>query len=180
MGIVEDVTKKFHPPISLPTFFLGALLILVGLSAELNIWELKKIVPDPKFRLVSIIIGAVFAVSSIVMNLVLKNSESRPQVIESLNLPDELMRTFSGRLASISSSQLKILNYIKYRTSSPSSTLHEKELYEHFNMDGSEMYYRLEQLRLLGIVTKIDTGGKGKNYYRLSDGYRKEIGLSNE
>ena len=111
MGIVEDTTKKFHPPISLPTFLLGALLILVGLTAELNVWEFKKIVPDPT------------------------------------------------------------------RTSNPGTTLNEKELYEHFNMDGSEMYYRLEQLRLLGLITKVDMGGKGKNYYRLSNAYRKEIGL---
>ena len=179
MGIVEDTTKKFHPPISLPTFLLGALLILVGLTAELNFWEFKRIVPDPKFRLVSIIIGAVFVITSIVMNLLYKSSETRSQILESLNLPDDLKHSYPGRLASIGSNQLKILRYIQSRTSNPSTTLNEKELYEHFNMDGSEMYYRLEQLRLLGLITKVDMGGKGKNYYRLSNGYRKEIGLPN-
>jgi hypothetical protein len=90
-------------------------------------------------------------------------------------VPDDLRQTFSARLASVGSTQPEILRFIQQSTGATGTGISQSSLEGRFQQKRGEMYYRLEQLRLLGFIMKESAGEEFT--YRLSPAYRRELGL---
>ena len=166
------VLDKFHHPIGLLLFALGAILILLSVSQGLKIPGLENVVSEPSYRVTSLAIGSLLVLLSVVVSL------KEPRLPS--DLANELSKPLAKRRAKISERQEDILRYIESHTPIPQSSVTEASIAKHFNMSGSEIYYRLEHLRLLGFIVKETSGGKGNNYYRLSPAYRKIFGSEGE
>jgi hypothetical protein len=91
-------------------------------------------------------------------------------------IPDDLRQTFAARLSSVGSTQPEILRFIQHATGATGTSIAQSSLESRFQHKRGEMYYRLEQLRLLGFITKEQAGGE-EFTYRLSPAYRRELGL---
>jgi hypothetical protein len=98
-------------------------------------------------------------------------------------IPDDLRQTFSARLADAGSTQAEILRFVRNRTRRPGQRVSQSAINEHFRKRSvSEIYYRLEHLRLLGFIAKHrDPERSSDEYsYALSPDYRAELGLPDE
>lgn len=166
------VLDKFHHPIGLLLFVLGAILILLSVSQGLKIPGLENIVSEPSYRVTSLVIGSLFVLLSVIISL------KEPKLPS--DLANELSKPLAKRRAKISGAQEDILRHIESHTPTPQSGITEASIAKRFNMSGSEVYYRLEHLRLLGFIVKESLGGIGNNYYRLSPAYRKVFGSEGE
>jgi hypothetical protein len=97
-------------------------------------------------------------------------------------VPDDLRQTYAARRISIGRQQAGMLLHIertaaRRRSAGGTGGLSEHELRVEFRMGGTEMYYRLEQLRLLGFVDKRRTPDGTQFEYDLSEAYWKELGV---
>jgi hypothetical protein len=90
----------------------------------------------------------------------------------------QLKGGFAAKLARIGDSQARLLNYISGKSAS-GRLLSTQELSEHFqDLKSDSLFYRLEQLRLLGFLQSTSTGeagGKPVFGWSLSDAYRREL-----
>ena len=96
------------------------------------------------------------------------------------SLPDDLRQTFGARRISVGDTQARLLLHIeqtatKNRRSGTATALSESELRSRFKMNGTELYYRLEQLRLLGFLVKTHVSERSEFTYDLSPAYRREL-----
>ena len=97
------------------------------------------------------------------------------------SLPDDLRQTFGARRISIGNTQVNLLLYIeraatKQRRAALPTAVTESELKSRFKMSGTELYYRLEQLRLLGFLVKTPAPGGALGFtYDLSAAYWREL-----
>jgi hypothetical protein len=98
--------------------------------------------------------------------------------LEIPNPPDDLRKRFSARLDGIGPTQRKVLQFLRDETGNGSDLLQSK-IDGRFNLSGAEMYYRLEQLRLLGFIRKQRTSTR-EYAYGLTTDYRRDIGLPTE
>jgi hypothetical protein len=98
------------------------------------------------------------------------------------NVPDDLRQTFLARRVNIGSKQQMLLHFIETRAVERGVSLEQEVINTRFKKDfpglkDAEIYYRLEQLRLLGFIIKEQTDNVYVHRYRLSPAYRKEMGL---
>jgi hypothetical protein len=91
-------------------------------------------------------------------------------------VPDDLRQSFTARLANAGSTQREVLRHIEKATAATGTTISQHDIEKRFNKGGTESYYRLEQLRLLGFITK-EGGARTGFAYRLAPDYRRELGL---
>jgi hypothetical protein len=93
-------------------------------------------------------------------------------------LEQQLKSSFAARLSRIGDSQARLLNFISARSGS-GRLLSTAELTERFeDLKSASVFYRLEQLRLLGFLqsTNIgEAGGKPVLGWSLSEAYRREV-----
>jgi hypothetical protein len=102
---------------------------------------------------------------------------SRP--ISRDDVTDELGASFSAKLMRIGPRQHQILHHILTR-SNDGQHLTQDQLAQHLTDVAEGLYYRLEQLRLLGFLTKVKLGesrGQPKWGWKVSERYRREVGL---
>jgi hypothetical protein len=100
-----------------------------------------------------------------------------------LGIPDDLKETFTARRFKIGTKQGFLLRIIEKETLSgdivDEATVRDKFM-EAYRANAREVYYRLEQLRLLGFIIKVNkekpAGRPYSNGYNLSLDYRKEMG----
>jgi hypothetical protein len=90
-------------------------------------------------------------------------------------VPDDLRRSFSARLADAGPTQAQILLFIQQRIATLGMDVAQLEISQRFGKTEAEMYYRLEQLRLLGFITKHRTKDQTQFHYRLSAEYESEL-----
>lgn len=98
----------------------------------------------------------------------------------SIRLPREYTFGYVARREALTLTQGNILKYM-VRLSHAGQYVAQNTLEREFNqMRNSELFYRLECLRLLGFLESQKTGqnvaGSDRFSYRLSEDYRKEIG----
>ena len=91
----------------------------------------------------------------------------------------ELKASFTAKRARIGAGQGRILDYITHnRGNRP--YVSQQDLQKDLKDIQTDMYYRLEQLRHLGFLTRQDIGKPGARFpvygWRLSDRYKAEIG----
>jgi hypothetical protein len=96
------------------------------------------------------------------------------------NLPEDLRQTFIARRIGAGDTQALILRYIEKaaisnRKKSAATAVTERELRKRFSMGGTELYYRLEQLRLLGFLEKTSLAPEHGFTYDVSSAYWREI-----
>jgi hypothetical protein len=99
------------------------------------------------------------------------------------SVPDDLRQSFAARLINIGTKQRFLLKIIQKRTVVPGESIDQAAVGKEFRKkhlisNDSEIYYRLEQLRLLGFIIKEKSDVNDLHIYRLSPDYSKEIGLT--
>ncbi len=92
------------------------------------------------------------------------------------HVPDELRQTFTARLTGTGKTQPEMLRFIQRRTGPTGVSVAQADIQRQFAMSDTEVYYRLEQLRLLGFIDK-QGAPVGGFVYRLTPDYRRELGL---
>jgi hypothetical protein len=91
----------------------------------------------------------------------------------------ESRATFAARRARIGNSQGRLLDYVTAKIGAR-PFIPIDELTRQFARMDTPLYCRLEQLRLLGFLRRIDTGESGGEPvfgWTLSDRYRREVGV---
>jgi hypothetical protein len=97
------------------------------------------------------------------------------------DLPAEFTQSFLARREGIGHKQEDLLRVLIRYTREPNDSIEQSTLLNeirrrHPDVTGSELYYRLEQLRLLGFITKELISESKSHRYRLSSAYRLERG----
>ena len=91
----------------------------------------------------------------------------------------ELSNSYGSKKAELSPGQRGILEAIE-KCARLGTTANQKDLEEEFDM--AYVYWRLEHLRLLGFVSRLDTGERRGDKpvfcYRLSRAYSKAVGIA--
>jgi hypothetical protein len=91
-------------------------------------------------------------------------------------VPDDLRHTFTARQQNIGRTQRELLHYIVNATGTTGASVSQSDVEEHLKTRRTEAYYRLEQLRLLGLIDKEGSPREGFAY-RLAPDYRRDLGL---
>lgn len=161
---IRKLLDKFHNPIIFLFFLLGTILILLAVSQGLTIPGLENVVSEPSYRVTSLVIGILFVFFSLLVSL--KDPLLPP------DLATELRKPLAQRRVNISEKQEKILRYIEQTYQQDSQKIiTQEDIIQVFNMSGSEVYYRLEQLLLLGFILKKHQNEI--NSYHLSRDHKK-------
>ena len=100
--------------------------------------------------------------------------------LRSPSLPDDLRQTFGARRISVGDTQARLLLHIERvattnRVRGLQTAVTESELRSRFRMSGTELYYRLEQLRLLGFLVKTRADERSEFNYDISPAYWREL-----
>jgi hypothetical protein len=95
------------------------------------------------------------------------------------DVPVEFTQSFLARREGIGHTQEDLLRVLLRYTREPNESIEQSALWNeirrrHPDITGSELYYRLEQLRLLGFITKELIPESKSHRYRLSAAYRLE------
>ena len=151
--ILEAITQKFKNPLSLLFFLLGAILTLLGLVSSFELAN-GKIEPNPSYQGLSLILGIGCLLLAVLFykkpTALVKKTEAEH------TLPTELTYSFPERKLAISRTQCEILEFIERELAKiigAEKFLYLGQIQEKFeDISISELFYRLEQLRLLGFV----------------------------
>jgi hypothetical protein len=141
----------------------------LGITNGLEIQGFKQqLVANPEFRWISI--GAGFGLLLIVILLAYR-PPAEPVLREAANLPipEDLKKSFTAKRDSLGYRQTQILNFVISEATRYGSVSHETVAKNFDQLSGSEVYFRLEYLRLLCFIEK-----GGENVYRLSSAYEQE------
>jgi|GEM_PF-2813423 len=182
--LLEWVRSRFQHPLIFILFVFGAVLLLMGIGQELPWSDKSALIADEPFeRYGSLVIGSIFIVLAVVLmyrppkGWVRPGSEFGKRAHEPHDFtpaPLPAVREpvpFTSRRAALSRTQKRLLAYIEGER----RTVLDAIKRESGITNDAELYYRLEQLRLLGFIDseKIEHGSGGEVIvvYRLSDAY---------
>ena len=178
---IEWLTSKFQQPLSLLFFLLGALLILLGLTTGLEIPFLKRLTPEGDYRVITLALGCVFLGAAVILDRV----ASRPATVvrgrQDVAVENDVVKRFSQLLQDISLSptQKSILSVMAetvpaggYKSESELRHVLRDRVERLRQSSDSELYYRLEQLYLLGFLTKRNISPE-RHIYSPSDDFRQ-------
>lgn len=153
---------------------------LVCLTNEGKITEMEKIAIAIIESLLAPIIKVLAPKSTeIVKNLFIKLPDS---------VREEIRQSFSVKKDNLAEDQRELLTHLEKQTKLQEEVAQSdlEKWFKDFNSRGKEecvhvVYWRLESLRYLGFVEKIDAGKKGwentpRFSYKLSLGYARELG----
>ncbi|GBE92673.1 hypothetical protein [Nostoc cycadae] len=155
-------------------FLLGALLIILALTTNLNLPVIKGVAPYAEYRLASLVLGIIFVLlATLLYYLPLDAGKAIPNEFR--------MSLFERRDKLLSTTQKDILSFIEAKTTNNNRGLQQEAFEQKWtNRSRSETYYRLEQLCLLGFVEKEEVAkspeGIPRFIYRLSSNYQQLIG----
>ncbi len=185
--LTQWLTDRFQHPLSLLFFILGALLILIGITTGLEVPVLKQLASDANFRWVSLAIGLVFVLLSVLIYYrPPKSTKVTYPVPLSSAVSAEGMSKFSVRKSLLSDSQGHILSFFEKESLDRGFNrfIQQNTLEDRFAQYGkAELFYRLEYLRLNGFLEGQALGkdmhGIDRFLYRLSSAYAEELGVPN-
>jgi hypothetical protein len=178
---LRDVLRTFK--LERLFFGFGAVLILLGVSTSLNLPWITQIVPDVHFRWVCVVIGSISLALAILMYY-------RPPTAENVGAPRsrQIPKSDASGFKEMlqdkytSRTQRDILAVVFKEAAGGDRSLGYNEICEAIQRKikqleqtspKNEIYYRLEQLFLLGFLEKIKVSDQ--NFYRLSSEYIKYI-----
>ena len=104
-----------------------------------------------------------------------------PSALGMSDVPAELTQSLLARRDSIGHKQEDLLRVLFHYTRQPDDRIEQSAILteihkKHPSVTESELYYRLEQLRLLGFITKERMPKSQSHHYRLSAAYRRARG----
>lgn len=179
--LLEWVRTRFQHPLILILFALGTVLLLMGVGQRLPWSEANALVADEPFeRYGSLVIGGIFIVLAVVLMYRPPKGwmrDTRPA--ETLRDPVQATgpsplageASLHNRRAALSGTQKRLLAFIEGERTVFLDAIKEASGIG----NDAELYYRLEQLRLLGFIEseRIEHGSSGEVtlVFRLSDAY---------
>jgi hypothetical protein len=181
-----DMITGFKHPLSPMFFFLGVLLLLLGVSNGLNLPILNQLASDANFRWACLALGVLCLIASIF--IFYRPPKEFEEVTRKTNgvigtIPEELTMTFSRRRATLSIKQGEILTHLTHKGYG-GELIAQDVIEKAFSQHGSGLLYRLEHLRLLGFLVRQkvgkDANGNDRFAFALSPDYLKEIGEPKE
>lgn len=94
------------------------------------------------------------------------------------SLKNDLMQSFTARIKSCGNEQSAILQFISDNTPNLGDMVERGTILDHFSgYKDSELYYRLEKLRLLDLIVKKRADKPSKYLYCLSAAYRRDLDI---
>jgi membrane protein implicated in regulation of membrane protease activity len=176
---LDWLTTTFQQPLSLLFLALGAFLTFFGLSSAVNLGG-ANLTPDAHFRWLALAAGLAFCAVAVLFYYLPARGGARSQ---RKGEAEDITGRFSALLDKeglvTSGTQKLILNI--FATLPGNGLITQKDItekiqkhigkLEHASTD--EIYYRLEQLRWMGFLTKRDSGPE--YLYGLSAGYRRYL-----
>jgi len=173
------ITEKFQHPLVVLFFFLGALLIILGVSNGVKLPGLDTVNLDASFRTTALILGCVFCLFSVGMYY-RPPKDIKPKNQSITPLPKELTLSFAARREALSDQQAAILRFL-IRTGLDGQYISMETIKKKFRQYSTgELVYRLEHLRLLGFLSSLkirqNADGSERVIYKLSEEYIRELG----
>lgn len=188
MDMTKWLTEKFQHPLVPLFFFMGALLVLLGVSNGIKLPWVDTTDLSASSRTAALVLGFLFCAFSVLLyyfpprDLELQTFSPRngnPGPLKADTVPAELLVDFPARRALLSPNQEKLLKYLVY-CCFPNKYIGIDAIQLEFGQYSlSETFYRLEQLRLLGFLETRQTvkGVEGEeDDYGLSCAYRRALG----
>lgn len=189
--LAESIATKLE---ALTVFLggLGALLVLLGITNGFQVPGLKQLTPNDGSRWIAVLLGIVLIVlaigiqyrppQSIAPGTKVAQAGSEPDTI-----PDELRQSFADRETFLTTRQRMILDFL-YQETARSETISQDHIEGSFaEIPVKELYFRLEQLRLLGFLQRqkagfvvVETARRDRYAYRLSPSYEQDRGRREE
>jgi hypothetical protein len=182
MAQIIELIKKFRNLVVALFFLLGALLVLLGVTEDLNLPILNQLALDANFRWACLTLGVLCLIASLF--ILYRPPNESEQVAHKANniigtIPDELTMSYSRRLALLSPRQAEILTYLVH-AGEGGQFITQDMIEKAFSQYGDGLLYRLEHLRLLGFLVRHKLGHNvetSKRFaYSISPDYLKEIG----
>ena len=164
---------KSHPPPAFLFFLVGAILTVLSTAEGLKVPAWPRFIPDGSQRTLSLAFGLAFLFLAILLDYLgqKRTVRSAPPIW----VPVDLTQSFWLRRDRLTRTQRKILDVIE-RASFPDRPIDQNQIEQRFaEMTASEVFYRLEHLRLLGFLEHENHNGHGQNVYCLSSAYRREL-----
>ncbi|HEX5731530.1 MAG TPA: hypothetical protein VF131_01755 [Blastocatellia bacterium] len=163
------LTKKFEHPLSPLFFFFGALLILLAMSNKFDVPFLKNFAIDPGFRSTAIFIG----VACFVLSIILYYRPPKHSPVTNLaSLPPEYKDSMDKRFGELSDNQSSLLHFLQQQTDAHKGILQSRVEREFSYLSKSEVFYRLEHLRLLGFLENQKLEGGAGTLYKVRKSYK--------
>lgn len=168
-------------PLSVVSFIFAGVMLILGIAEGLKLPVLESIQPNNEFRVFSITLGILFFSFGIFTTY--KPPKSRRS--SNTDIPDELKKSFSARRNILGAKQERILDFL-LEEATHGKRVNQSQVVNKFKdfyqISDAEMYYRLEQLRLLGFVGKEESGkhesGKKLYSYFISEPFAKDSGTN--
>jgi hypothetical protein len=161
-------------PLSLFFLILGAVFALLAVTSGFALPVLKGIVAEPNYRLFALFLGLACLITGCALYYLPKGQMQGDWV------PDDLTRSFVDRRDALGEKQRVLLGILEDETTPTRQVLLEA-IKEHFNRKSgdnhgaAEVYYRLEQLRLLGFVERQTVAAGGPHSYRVTPHYWQQL-----
>ncbi|GAA6167111.1 hypothetical protein [Sessilibacter corallicola] len=187
--LLEKIMKAFHHPLAAMMFFVGVILTLMGLSDGIPLTDSTTIQTRENFRYLAVGLGVLALIVATVVYYKPPTYRPAPQPEEFEPTDDttekilhpanggvaELTMSWGQKRNILSQTQRNLLAYVEEKNS-----VSYVQLLNNFSeRTNNEMFYRLEQLRLLGFVVceQIGNGASDANniLYSLSEGYASEV-----
>lgn len=180
----EKIIEKLIGNAPLLILLIGVIVFAIGAAGGLPIGDPPLQVHDSGWRLALGGMGALLAAAGLLLvfrdsALGMKSSKGM-DLFSNASLPQELSQSYLQRKAGLTPSQSNLLYFIE-RAFHDHDAVSQDEIEAQFqDMTKSEVYYRVEHLRLLGFLEKRPAGADkhrfGRFSYQLSASYKKEIG----
>lgn len=182
LGFIE---KHFRHPL-VPIFLIfGAMLTLLGITSGVSLGGYGELETTGEFRYISIVMGFACITTAMIMyyNPVGDSVDIKADVDDKtaeidnglVGIPSEIALPWSARRDYLTSSQRRILSLLEEINQTSLSAIMEAFP----DSARKEMFYRLEQLRLLGFISYDRLGDKTTDsencFYCLSEAYAEEV-----
>ena len=168
--VLDWILSEYNHPLSLILLVLGGGLIWSGLNGQLPFAGAECTLMGEMEKTYSLLAGTAMIVAAILIFYFpgpKKVATVQPQTLPP-GIPTELQKSFLVRLGILSSTQRELLKNIE---DAASITL-ESLAGLHSSYGTSELQYRLEQLRLLGLISVVKSEVVGQaSVYKLTPQY---------
>lgn len=170
LGKILDALRQYveRQPLSFLFFCLGTVLLLLGLTTGF-----QSLAPEQNLRAVSIVLGSAALGAAVILYYF---GPARMQLVAS---PPATVGDRSVLVRdNLTESQQRLLSIVERLTARQIDVLQE-DVEKQFEASQSELYYRLEQLRLMGFIERNLIAGYSQQPqygYRLSDRYSQQLG----
>jgi hypothetical protein len=169
--IIDSIAARLQS-LTIILGILGAILIFLVTTSGVNLPVLAQLTPNQSTRWFAGVLGVALLAAAVYVQY--RPPSPRSGGVEAAAsqatalLPTEVTATFAERETNVSPRQREILDAIFYSTPGMDS-IGQEEIEQQFpGIARTELYYRIEQLRLLGFVQRERAGYTGEGASRIA------------